>query len=138
MSRPSSSTVQEIRPYVVGGGRAPQNEFCGKPWAFDDPSRGVRQEWFNLGGEYLMDYASRDIPNASAGFVLRFSDAPFEGAEVATLRERTPELEENGGIYEVPGAVLDGEPVIGWLCPTMLANFEQFPARLYFKGIPLR
>lgn len=132
-----ASTVHEIRPYVVGDGTAPQNEFCGKPWAFDDPARGIKQEWFVLGGERLMDYASRDVPNADAGFRLLFSDAPFDGAEVATLRERTPELAENGGIYEVPGAMLDGEPVSGWLCPTTLAYFEQFPARLYFKGLPL-
>ena len=68
----------------------------------------------------------------STGFLLTFSDQPFDGHDVERLWLRGDALD--GNWYE--GDVL-GEYMENWLCPALLMYFEKPPKRLYVRCDPL-
>jgi hypothetical protein len=93
--------------------------------AFDDPDVGLVREPFVAGVPEMIDRVVRDLPDASSGFNLIFSDRPFPGAELVLERER----EEDGGQwYRWPETGAQG-----WLCPALYQYFETAPERLYVE-----
>jgi hypothetical protein len=74
----------------------------------------------------------KKIPRAAKGFLLSFSDQPFDGHDVERRWLRGDALD--GNWYE--GDVL-GEYMENWLCPALLLYFEKPPKRLYVRCDPL-
>jgi hypothetical protein len=76
--------------------------------------------------------AHKRIPQATSGFLLTFSDEPFEGHDVVRRWAR----EDAGGGNWYEGEVL-GEWMENWLCPALLLYFQTPPERLYVRCDPL-
>jgi hypothetical protein len=66
------------------------------------------------------------------GFLLTFSDQPFDSHDVERLWLRGDD--ESGNWYEgdVPGEYMEN-----WLCPALILYFEKPPLRLYVRCDPL-
>ena len=103
-------------------------------WVFDDERTGLKEEAFVEGTSEMITrvITSKRIPAAEKGFLLTFSDQPFDGHDV--VRHWTRGDADGGNWYE--GDVL-GEPMDNWLCPALLLYFEKPPARLYVRCDPL-
>ena len=115
-----SNQINVIAPYWLDSART---------WVFDDDRVGLFQEPFVSGIPEMIDNEVRDIPNARAGFRLRFSVEPFPGFQ----RKLTWTREEMGGQWYAA----DEPPMEGWLCPALLRYFDRAPAALYVKAEPL-
>lgn len=125
--------VLEIRPYLASSLRFKPDG--ANPWVFDDPVHGIVAEPFVFGGENLVTHAARNLEDPARGFRLLFSDRPFPGAECGVYRDALNQDEDGcGAVYGVPGVTFNGEPLIGWLCPTTLKYFGHFPSNIYFKA----
>ena len=103
-------------------------------WVFDDERTGLKEEAFVLGTSEMISRVveHKKIPNAATGFLLSFSDQPFDGHDV----ERRWVRSEVGGGDWYEGDVL-GEYMENWLCPALLLYFEKPPKRLYVRCEPL-
>ena len=105
---------------------------------FDDEATGLKEEAFVLGMSEMISAVieSKGIPNAAEGFVLTFSDEPFDGHDVELQWSRAdePETPMAGNWYsgEISGQVMEG-----WLCPALFCFFESAPQRLFVKADPL-
>jgi hypothetical protein len=95
-------------------------------WVFDDPSTGLVREAFISGIDKMLDRLTVDIPNASEGFNLLFSEQPFPGYQIKIdwLRE-----EYGGNWYRC--IEYDQE---GWLCPALFKYFEVAPKTIYARA----
>jgi len=94
-------------------------------WVFDDPQAGLVQEPFVEGADKIIEAMVADIPEASGGFTLVFSAAPFPGHQARFEWRR----EELGGNWD-RCVELDQE---GWLCPALFKYFESAPETLYAR-----
>jgi hypothetical protein len=92
-------------------------------WVFDDPSTGLAREALIAGIDKMLDIFTRDIPNASGGFNLLFSDQKFPGHNIELELVR-PEF--GGNWYYSPQLGFEG-----WLCPALFKYFKEAPKRLY-------
>ena len=103
-------------------------------WVFDDERTGLKEEAFVLGTSEMISRVveHKKIPNAAKGFLLSFSDQPFDGHDV----ERRWVRSQVGGGDWYDGDVL-GEYMENWLCPALLLYFETPPKRLYVRCDPL-
>jgi hypothetical protein len=103
-------------------------------WVFDDPRTGLKEEAFVAGTSEMITRVVewKKIPRAASGFLLTFSDRPFDGHDVERQWLRSDV--DGGNWYE--GDVL-GEPMENWLCPALLLYFEAPPKRLYVRCDPL-
>ena len=111
-----SNQINVIHPYKWNG-----------QWVFDDAEKGLDKEPFVAGADVVLDVLTVEMPNASQGFNLVFSNAPFPGADVEFQREE----KENGGwwySYTVPAT---GGVIVGWLCPAIFKYFDEAPERIY-------
>ncbi len=57
-------------------------------WVFDDERVGIEKEPFLFVAEELINLMVADIPDAEAGFRLRFASARFQGAAYEFVRGR--------------------------------------------------
>ena len=112
------NSIMVIQPYRHAG-----------TWVFDDPAVGLVQEPFVSGVPEMIDILVKDIPDASAGFRLLFSAAPFPGYDVRLEWRRG---EYGGNWYHAPQYEREG-----WLCPALFQYFQQAPRELYVKAEPL-
>jgi hypothetical protein len=105
----------------------------GATWVFDDPRTGLKEEAFVLGMSEMITRViqERSIPEATFGFDLHFSDAPFDGYDVVVTRDNP----WAGGMW-YDGDIL-GEPMRGWLCPALLLYYATAPERIYMAARPL-
>lgn len=103
-------------------------------WVFDDARTGLKEEAFVEGTSEMITRVveSKGIPRASKGFLLTFSDEPFDGHDVVRRWSR----EDAGGGNWYEGEVL-GEWMENWLCPALLLYFENPPEQLYVRCDPL-
>lgn len=119
----------------------------GNTWVFDDPRTGLKEEAFVLGSSEVLTrlVEAKRIPDAGKGFLLRFSDEPFEGfdAELTWLRSddarvvpgRAGSASQMAGNWY--GGHVAGEVMHGWLCPALGLYFGTAPARLFVGVDPL-
>jgi hypothetical protein len=121
----SKQRILTLHPYLYPG------TDC---WVFDDERTGLKEEAFVLGTSEMISRVveHKKIPNAATGFLLSFSDQPFDGHDVERLWVRS----QVGGGDWYEGDVL-GEPMENWLCPALLLYFEKPPQRLYVRCEPL-
>ena len=98
-------------------------------WVFDDEAVGLDKEPFVCGIPEMIDYLTRDIPNAQDGFRMLFSAQPFPGFQekLTWVRE-----EMGGNVYWSETLQADG-----WLCPALFRYFNQASAEIYVKAEPL-
>ena len=103
-------------------------------WVFDDERTGLKEEAFVLGTSEMISRVveHKKIPNAATGFLLLFSDQPFDGHDV----ERRWVRSQVGGGDWYEGDVL-GEPIENWLCPALGLYFIKPPKRLFVRCDPL-
>ena len=122
----SKQRILTLYPYLYPGA-----DDC---WVFDDERTGLKEEAFVLGTSEMISRVveQKKIPNAAKGFLLSFSDQPFDGHDV----ERRWVRSQVGGGDWYEGDVL-GEYMENWLCPALLLYFEKPPKRLYVKCDPL-
>ena len=99
-------------------------------WVFDDERTGLKEEAFVLGTSEMISRVieHKKIPRATKGFLLSFSDQPFDGLDV----ERRWVRSQVGGGDWYEGDVL-GEYMENWLCPALFCYFETPPKRLYVR-----
>ena len=99
-------------------------------WVFDDDAVGLDKEPFVCGIPEMIDFLTRDIPNAEDGFRMLFSAQPFPGYQekLTWVRE-----EMGGNIYR--SETLKAE---GWLCPALFKYFDKSPPEIYAKAEALR
>jgi hypothetical protein len=121
----SNQRILTLYPYLYPG------TTC---WVFDDARTGLKEEAFVEGTSEMISRVveHKKIPRATKGFLLSFSDQPFDGHDVERRWLRGDG--ESGNWYE--GDVL-GEPMENWLCPALLLYFEKPPKRLYVRCDPL-
>ncbi len=98
-------------------------------WVFDDEAVGLNKEPFVEGIPAMINFLTRDIPNAQAGFRMLFSAQPFPRYQekLTWVRE-----EEDGNFYR--SDTLKAE---GWLCPALFKYFDKAPREIYAKAEPL-
>jgi hypothetical protein len=85
-------------------------------------------EPFVAGADTMIDRVTADIPEASDGFVMVFSGAPFPGHQFQLEWRRE---ESSGNVYYSPE--LDAE---GWLCPALFRYFAERPSHIYVQIKP--
>lgn len=121
----SEQRILTLYPYLYPGTQC---------WVFDDARTGLKEEAFVAGTSELLSrvIAHKQIPSAAKGFLLTFSDEPFEGHDV--VRHWSREDVGGGNWYE--GEVL-GEWSENWLCDALFCFFETPPERLYVRCDPL-
>ena len=94
-------------------------------WVFDDDDLGLRREAFISGMDDIIDKLVENVPYASMGFTLLFSETPFPG--------HTEELvlvgEELGGNWYAH----DRLKMEGWLCPSLFKYFSEAPTTIYIQ-----
>lgn len=115
-------------------------------WVFDDERTGLKEEAFVFGMTEMISrlVEAMAIPNAAKGFALTFGTIPFDhDAElnwlsveeaVSKLNCPTTDLPGNGNWYR---SVIEGEEMIGWLCPALFCYFVQAPPKIFVKADPL-
>ena len=110
------NTIMIIHPYKYHG-----------TWVFDDENTGLVREPFVLGIDTMIDMLVSDLPDASQGFNLLFSDTPFPGdlLKLEWVRE-----ESGGNWYYARSYAIEG-----WLCPALLKYFQYAPVDIYVKAI---
>jgi hypothetical protein len=94
-------------------------------WLFDDPSVGLQREPLILGADNVLDTLTQDIPNATRGCRLEFSNESFPGYGAHFTRSRP---QYGGYWYSWAERGLEG-----WLCPSLLKHFKSVPEDLYVK-----
>ena len=87
---------------------------------------------------------AKGIPSAEHGFAMIFDAAPFDHdveltwvypGDVAEALNRQPdEVWTVGNWYS---GIVEGEKMIGWLCPALFLYFDSAPAKIYVKVAPL-
>ena len=99
-------------------------------WVFDDEQMGLVREPFVSGIPEMINLLVKDIPDATKGCKLLFSQFPFPGyqAELTCVRE---EYGGNWYRWELNG-------MEGWLCPALFKYFVSAPRRLYCKAEQLK
>ena len=97
-------------------------------WVFDDARVGLVREPFVSGVPEILDLLVKNIPEASEGFKLLFSAAPFPGC-TSKFVWRKAELGGNWYFSEQHGRE-------GWLCPALFKYFSSAPRELYVKAEP--
>ncbi|HWR53859.1 MAG TPA: HD domain-containing protein [Bryobacteraceae bacterium] len=97
-------------------------------WMFDDQAVGLVEEPFVAGAPQMIDRVVADVPGASTGFKLLFSDQPFPGvqAELHRIRE-----ESEGNWYSLVGTQMEA-----WLCPALFKYFAEAPERIFCRAEP--
>lgn len=106
--------VLTLKPYDFGG-----------MMVFDDADTGLVQEPFVMGVPEIL-YGMCEVAgirNAETGFVLKFSDQPFQGHMVKAEWVRE---EDGGNWYNVGGHV-------GWLCPALFKYYDEAPAQIFIS-----
>ena len=96
-------------------------------WMFSDETTHLVNEPFVGHVNNLMDWLTRNIPNAENGFRLIFGAKPFPEYGMMLRHVR----EEHEGNWYVCDA-LGEEP--GWLCPALYRYFQVAPPTLYMKA----
>jgi len=112
---PSNNSIQMIHPYSHEG-----------MWVFDDAAVGLVKEPFVSGADLIIDRLAEQVPDASNGFILIFSELPFPGHQVSLewLHE-----ECGGNVYRCNE--LD---MVGWLCPALLQYFNEPPKQIHAEA----
>jgi hypothetical protein len=126
-------SVMTLYPYLYHG-------MC---WVFDDPETGLKEEAFVLGASEMISklIAAKCIPNAEHGFMLSFSDQPFEydvelswiSPEQAAQSPDKPagSLPATGNWYQ---GVVAGDKMVAWLCPALYEYFLAAPEKIFVRG----
>ena len=111
----------------------------GDTFFFDDKSKDLKAEPFVKGmSEMIWALVTvKNIPNASKGFQMTFSDQFFAGHDVELVWLRADDPDETsmpGNSYraEIAGRVMEG-----WLCPALLYYFNTAPKRIFVSAEPL-
>ena len=104
-------------------------------WVFDDKDKGLKNEALISGTDLILDYLSKDIPNAKKGFKLEFSHEPFEGYQLEADFIRTGNDDIGAGIlgswYHCAKINQDF-----WLCPSLFLYFPFAPQQLFARASP--
>ena len=103
-------------------------------WVFDDERTGLKEEAFVSGMSEMISrmIVAKGIPNAAQGFMMQFSDQPFDhDVELTWLRGDVPGAWMVGNWYS--GNVA-GELMEGWLCPALEFYFDVAPQRLFVRA----
>ena len=95
-------------------------------WVFDDERVGLVREPFVSGIPEMIDELVKDIPDATQGFKLIFSPAPFPGYTHKLVWRRE---EYGGNWYYSEQLALEG-----WLCPALFKYFPSAPPELYARA----
>lgn len=111
----------ELYPYQIGS--------C---WVFDDIRTQLKEEAFVLGMSEIISQVvnHHNVPNASLGFKMIFSDEPFDGYH-AKITKIDGGNEENGNWYY---GNICGSDMKGWLCPALYLYFAEAPKEIYMKA----
>ena len=119
----SDSEPQVLYPYQLPGGQ----------WCFDDPSTGLKEEFFVRGADDCISrmVEAKQIPNANNGIMMTFSGDTFSGSDVVV--EWTG-CEAGGNTYT---GEIAGEQMDLWLCPALGHYFRPTPQRIYVRVDPL-
>ena len=92
-------------------------------WAFDDERVGLQGEPFVAGADVLLDKATAEIPDATNGFRLTFSQHEFPEYDECLKWKRS---EASGNVYWS-----DRFEMEGWLCPALSLIHISEPTRPY-------
>lgn len=95
-------------------------------WVFDDQRVNLVKEPFVAGIPEMIDYITKDIPNARKGFRLLFSANEFPGYQLQLKWVRAG----NGGNWYY-SEKLKKE---GWLCPALFKYYKDAPSELFAKA----
>lgn len=107
-------------------------------WVFDDVDVGLKWEAFVSGTNLVMDWITKDIPDAIEGFKLTFSDKPFDGYQMEGVwfKNSRDGLGMNiiGNWYRWCDVNSSLPGIEGWLCPALFLYFPKAPGRLYVRA----
>lgn len=116
-------------------------------WVFDDPRTGLKEEAFVLGMSEMMTrmVEAKQIPDATKGFALTFSDEPVADFDVELNWLRSDDSQvvpgRDGSAAQVYGnwygGVVTGQALEGWLCPALGLYFQAAPPRIFVRADPL-
>jgi len=109
----------------------------GTTWVFDDETNGLKQEAFVLGMSEMISKVieTKSIPNAAKGFMMQFSDKPFDyDVELEWFCANEPESPMAGNWYQ---GTIARQVMEGWLCGALLCFFDSAPKRLFVRADPL-
>jgi hypothetical protein len=106
-------------------------------WVFDDEATGLKEEAFVCGMTEMISrlVEAKSIPNAAEGFLLTFSDEPFDGADAELHWLRSEGEPPTAGNWY--GGTVAGQYLEGWLCPALGLYFDHAPARIFVRADPL-
>ena len=108
-----------------------------RTWVFDDERAGLKEEAFVSGATEMISRVveSKNLPNATAGFSLTFSDQPLADCDVELHWLR------RGDLPILPGnwyrGLVTGLSMDCWLCPALELYFSAAPQKLYVRADPL-
>lgn len=97
-------------------------------WCFTDDTIGVVDEAFVAGADTVISYLVRDIPNASQGFRLMFSENPFPEHDIVATHVESDGY--SGNFYKFEEKDIT---IIFWLCGCLLKYFDTAPKQIYVK-----
>ena len=109
------NSILTLKPYWYNG-----------TWVFDDASVNLSKEAFVAGIPEMINYMTKDIPNAREGFRLLFSANEFPGYQLKIEWVR----EGDGGNWYYSEKL----KMEGWLCPALLKYFKDAPKHIYAKA----
>ncbi len=89
---------------------------------FDDPDKGLKNEAFVSGADFVLIQAALDAGQSLEGFPLHFSLEQFPDSIPAVFQSK----EFSGAWYKI------GE-FDAWLCSATLKYFPEFPSTIYFN-----
>lgn len=103
-------------------------------WVFDDERTGLKEEAFVLGATDMITtlVEAKQIPHATRGFALTFSDQPFAGHDVRIDWQRSDPASGNWYAGDVADRRMEC-----WLCPALLLYFASPPRRIFVRAEPL-
>lgn len=100
-------------------------------WVFDDKIKELEREAFVSGmTEIMQKLVDTEIQgDVDEGFVLHFASEPFPGFQAKLTWSRQ---EFTGNWYDWKSMDMEG-----WLCPALLAYFDDAPAEIYVQAKPM-
>jgi hypothetical protein len=96
-----------------------------KIWAFDDAHLGLEGEVFVHSAGQIIDHMVSTLTKPEDGFLLRFADRSFPGAEHCLDWVRSS---GGGTVYKHRGTGIEG-----WLCGVLFLFFSTAPNHIYVQ-----
>ena len=113
-------------------------------WVFDDEQHGLHQEALISGTDEVIEFVTKDIPDAEKGFKLIFSDEMFENYQLVGYWYKAgyakgpwaSDIKGNWYLWNLP--FQNNPKIYGWLCLALFLYFETAPSKLYIRVEPIK